>query len=208
MTEIKICGLSRLEDIEYVNEAAPDYAGFIIEFPKSHRSIDIERLKKLRARLNPHIQAVGVFVDAPLSLVAAAANTDLVDIIQLHGNEDEEYISSLRTNTNKRIIKAFQVRDREDVIKAEKSSADYILLDSGQGTGQSFDWKLLDGINRCFFLAGGINLDNMEEAVKKLQPYALDISSGVESDKKKDRAKIIEAVKRLRIINNRQKETR
>lgn len=195
MSRIKICGLSREEDICYVNEAGADYAGFIIDFPKSHRNVSPEKVKALRSKLDEQIQAVGVFVDQPECKVAKIAATDRIDLIQLHGEEDESYIRRLRADTDKPIIKAFQIQGLEDIQMAEESNADYILLDSGQGTGRPFDWKLLDKIQRPFFLAGGLSPSNIEEAVFKIQPFAVDVSSGVEIEKQKDREKIIAAVR-------------
>jgi len=194
MSKIKICGLYREEDIEYVNAAQPDYAGFIIDFPKSHRNVTIERVKILKAGLQKQIKAVGVFVDQSEEKTAQLANEGVIDLIQLHGREDEAYITKLRMLTEKPLIKAFQINTMEDAQMAQKSSADYILLDSGQGTGRRFDWNLLKNIQRPFFLAGGLTPINIEETVKNIHPYAVDLSSGVETDRRKDRAKIIAAV--------------
>ncbi len=201
MINVKICGLKREEDVTYVNEAMPTYAGFILNFPKSHRSIDIMTLERLKKQLNSQIQAVGVFVDAPMELVADIADRNLIDLIQLHGQEDELYIQRLRTYTQKKIIKAFKISSEEDVYTAKKSTADYILLDSGQGSGKCFDWKLLDNINREYFLAGGLFAGNLKEAATMLNPYGVDLSSGVETDKIKDRTKIIEVMKIINKLN-------
>ena len=194
MSKIKICGLSREEDISYVNEAGADYAGFIIDFPKSHRNVSPEKVKSLKKSLKKEIKTVGVFVDQPKCKIAELANQDVIDLIQLHGKEDEAYIAGLRELTRKPVIKAFQVRSDVDIEKAKKSSADYILLDSGQGTGTSFDWRLLKNIQRPFFMAGGLNIYNIEEALALIHPFGVDLSSGVETDKRKDRDKILAVV--------------
>lgn len=194
MSKIKICGLSREEDIMYVNQAKADYAGFVINFPKSHRNVTPERAKVLKEGLIKGITAVGVFVNQPASELALMANRDVVDMIQLHGEEDESYIEKLKGMTDKPIIKAFQIKSDEDIRKAEQSCADYILLDAGRGEGKTFDWHLLLKMRRQYFLAGGLTPLNIEEAIKKYHPFAIDISSGVETEKKKDRRKIIDAV--------------
>lgn len=198
MSKIKICGLSRMEDIQAVNAIKPDYAGFVINFPKSHRSVNVQKLKELKKPLNPEIQAVGVFVDQPVELVAGIAQADYVDVIQLHGMEDENYINRLRIYTEKPVIQAFQIRTIEDIKKAEESSADYILLDAGQGSGSCFDWELLEAVKRPYFLAGGISAENIEEAIKIAHPFALDVSSGVETDQIKDVEKIKTIVTKVR----------
>lgn len=195
MSRIKICGLSRSEDIIYVNETKPDYAGFIINFPRSHRNIDVQKLKELKQTLNPDIKAVGVFVDQPVELVAGIAQAGLIELIQLHGKEDENYIRRLRIHTGVRIIKAFQITSPEDMKAVEKSSADYVLLDAGQGSGKTFDWQFLADVERPYFLAGGISADNIEAAMNIAKPFALDVSSGVETDKIKDKKKMMEVVR-------------
>lgn len=193
--KIKICGLRRPEDIEAVNFFRPDYAGFIVEFPKSFRSVTAEELNGLTAKLDKNIIAVGVFVNAPEELPAQLLNEGGIGIAQLHGQEDEDYIRRLRNLTDKPLIKAFSIKSEEDIQKAAKSSADYILLDQGSGgTGKAFDWSLIQEMNRPFFLAGGIGPDNLERAIREIQPYAVDLSSSVETDKWKDPEKIHQVV--------------
>ena len=207
MTKIKICGLRRPEDIEMVNEYRPDYCGFIINFPKSHRSISPEQVRALVKGLDrENIVPVGVFVDEDIHTVASLLNEGIIDMAQLHGSEDEEYIKALRQLTDKEIIKAFAVRDRKSLEAAAKSSADYILLDQGQGSGETFDWSVLKGADarevfggdgtpgRRWFLAGGINAENAANAIESFRPFALDISSAVETDKFKDPAKVKEII--------------
>ena len=198
MTKIKICGLYRDADVDYVNEARPDYAGFILLFPKSHRNLTPERAAELRKRLAPGIRAVGVFVDQPAEIVAAAAETVGLDVIQLHGHEDDAAIASLREKTSCAIWKAFRVRSAADLDAAGKSAADEVLLDNGYGTGEAFDWSLAGGLDRPFLLAGGLTPENIPEAVHALRPKLVDVSSGVETEKVKDREKILAAVRAAR----------
>ena len=194
MTKIKICGLYRDADIDYVNEAEPDYAGFILLFPKSHRNLTPEQAAALRKRLRPGIRAVGVFVDQAVETVAAAAESVGLDVIQLHGHEDDAYIAALREKSACAIWKAFKIRSAADLDAARESTADEVLLDNGYGTGESFDWSLTGGFDRPFLLAGGLTPENIPEAIRTLRPKIVDISSGVETDKVKDREKIIAAV--------------
>ena len=198
MSKIKICGLYRKEDIEYANEVRPDYIGFIINFPKSHRNLSPEDAKALKEKLDENIKAVGVFVDQSIEYVSEAAEIIGLDVIQLHGHEDEEYIKTLRDKTDRMIWKAFKVRSEEDLKKAENSSADEILLDNGYGTGETFDWDLINDFKRLFILAGGLTPGNIKEAVGKYDPNIVDISSGVETDKVKDKSKMQAAVDAVR----------
>ena len=199
MTKIKICGLFRSCDIDYVNEATPDFCGFIIDVPKSHRNVTVEQVRLLRKSLCPEIQAVGVFVDAPQELIAGLVLDGTLDLVQLHGQEDEVYIAELRKQISVPIIKAFSVQTSEDVRRAEESSADCILLDHGSGgTGASFDWSLLTGLTRPYVLAGGLTPENLPGAIKRLHPWTVDLSSGVETDGEKDRSKILAAVQAVR----------
>lgn len=195
MTKIKICGLSRPCDIDFVNEARPDWCGFIIGFPKSHRNVTPEQVRALTARLAPEVTPVGVLVNQPVERAAALLNEGVVSVIQLHGQESEDYLAALRALVPGRPVwRAFQVRSRDDLAAANRSSADLVLLDSGQGTGQTFDWSLLDSVERPYLLAGGLRPDNIAQAVHAVHPYGLDLSSGVETDKVKDRQKILAAV--------------
>ena len=200
MTLIKICGLSRECDIDYVNEAKPDYIGFILHFPQSRRNITDDRAAQLRRRLSPEIRAVGVFVDQPVETVLAAADKIGLDVIQLHGHEDDAYIAALRGETPLPVWKAFRVRRAEDLAAAEKSLADEVLLDNGYGTGEVFDWTLASGFSRPFLLAGGLTPDNLASAIRTLRPKLADISSGVETDGVKDRDKIHAAVRAARSL--------
>ncbi len=194
-TKIKICGLRRREDILAVNEAKPDYCGFIIEFPRSFRSITEVQVRELVQELSAKISAVGVFVNAPIELVSGLLNDGTLALAQLHGQEDESYIRELKKITGKPVIKAFSVKTKEDIEKALISPADYILLDQGGGgTGKTFDWSLIPKIRREFFLAGGIGAENLRQAIQEIRPYAVDLSSSVETDRWKDPVKIRQVV--------------
>lgn len=185
MTKVKICGLSRECDIEYANMLKPDYIGYVF-WQKSRRYVTGEQAKALTQRLDEAITPVGVFVDEELKRVSQLANAGIIKIIQLHGHEDEAYLKELKSMTDAPIIKAFKIRSAADIERASAFPSDYVLLDNGYGTGQTFDWGFVSGIDRPFFLAGGVNADNVAGAIEKLQPYAVDISSGVETDGYKD----------------------
>lgn len=191
MTKIKICGLRRPEDIEYVNEVKADFAGFILS-PKFWRYIAPEQVKILRKNVPSSTKIVGVVVDEDINYVASLINDGTIDIAQLHGSENEDYIRKLRLLTFDRavITKVFIIKSDEDIKKAKASSADYVLLDSGTGTGNTFDWTIIRDIGRDYFLAGGLNPSNVGEAVLKYHPFAVDVSSGVETEKVKDSEKI------------------
>ena len=185
MTKIKFCGLKRIEDIKYANDLKPDFIGFVFA-PKSKRFVDADTARELKNLLDTEIKAVGVFVDEDINVVTKLLKDGIIDIAQLHGSEDEEYIKSLRAICDKPIIKAFTRVSKDDIKKANESTADYILLDSGKGSGETFDWDLIKEVNRPYFLAGGLTLDNVENAVKTLHPFVVDVSSGIETDGFKD----------------------
>lgn len=198
--KIKLCGMFRDCDIEFVNEANPDYIGFIVMFQKSHRNIDLETALRLKKRLSPEIQSVAVSVDAPVEGLAEFANSGAAELLQLHGNEDAEYIARLRELTDAPIIKAVRVGSFADIEAAQSLDADFLLLDSGTGSGKAFDHSLIDTsrITKPFFLAGGLTPENVRAAAREILPYAVDMSSGIETDKLKDREKILAAVKAVR----------
>lgn len=189
MTKIKFCGLSHPCDIEAANELNPAYIGFVFA-PKSKRYVTWEQAASLKRLLNPDIKTVGVFVNEPPENIAYSLNDGTIDIAQLHGKEDENDIKQLRRYTKKTIIKAFRIKTANDILAAEQCSADYILLDSGAGTGTVFDWELIQNIKRPYFLAGGLDADNVGAAIKMLHPYAVDVSTGIETDGKKDKTKM------------------
>ena len=201
MTRVKLCGLTRLCDIEAANALLPEYIGFVFA-EKSRRRVTDQEAKALRAGLDPAVQAVGVFVREQPERVAALLNEGVIDLAQLHGGEDESYLASLRELTDRPLIQAFRVETEEDLRRAEVSTADYILLDHGAGgTGEAFDWSLLRGFERPYFLAGGLGPENAAEAVKALHPFAVDVSSGIETDGVKDRRKMREFVEAVRTIS-------
>lgn len=194
--KIKICGLCRDEDIDYANQVQPDYAGFV--FAKSRRQITEEQAIRFREKLLPQIQTVGVFVNAPAEEIIAYLTDGIIDMAQLHGDETEEDIQYIKAVTHKPVIKAVKVRHRYDVEAWLDSEADYLLFDSGAGSGETFDWELLAGVDREYFLAGGLQPDNLERAMEAVEAYAIDLSSGVETDGVKDFAKMQKVVQTVR----------
>ena len=199
MTRIKICGLTRPEDIDAVNAARPDFCGFVVDFPQSRRNVTHAQLRALRGRLDGGIVPVGVFVDAPPEVVAALQNDGTIRIAQLHGREDGDYIAALRALTGgKPVWKAYRVRTGADIEAARRSTADRVLLDNGTGTGAAFDWALVGEIGRRWVLAGGLTPENLPDAVRRLKPWGVDLSSGVETDGVKDAGKIFAAVAAVR----------
>lgn len=213
MTKIKICGLSRIEDIEYVNELLPDYAGFV--FAKSKRQVALEKAEILIKKLNRDIKTVGVFVNEDILTVKNIADKLKLKVIQFHGSEDAEYLSNFNGFT---VWKAVSIKAEEnnlpsiteyqkEIDKTDKYDAEAVLLDSSVkgakgGTGVNFDWDIIPklNINKKLILAGGLSVVNVKEAVLKVQPYAVDISSGVETDGVKDFNKIKNFIERVRNI--------
>lgn len=197
--KIKICGLKRNEDIEYVNEALPDYIGFVLS--KSRRQVTLQQAYDLKRDLNSRIKSVGVFVNEPQDMIAELAKNGIIDLAQLHGNEDNVYISKLREKTDGKvkIIKAISISNEFSIDQINEIDADFFLLDNGSGgTGKAFDYSLIKNkVNDRIFLAGGINAGNIKNAVS-LNPYCIDVSSGAESDGIKDREKIIKLVRSIR----------
>lgn len=200
MTKVKLCGMSRVDDIAAVNLLKPDYIGFINLFPKSHRNIDFQTALMLKSMLDPSIPSVGVFVNREIKELTPYTLSNVIDAIQLHGQEDETYIRNLRTVTPSYIpiVKAFRIRSEDDLRAAEQSPADYVLLDNGRGTGETFDWSLIRNFSRPYFLAGGLGPDNLEEAISRFHPYAVDLSSGIETNQVKDPAKMEQCMKIVR----------
>ncbi|KJR48473.1 Phosphoribosylanthranilate isomerase [Desulfosporosinus sp. I2] len=189
----------------------PDFIGFV--FAKSRRQVSGGWAEAMRPRLRSEITPVGVFVNQPLAKVARLLNDNIIEMAQLHGAENENYIQQLKTLTNKPIIKAVRVLSQQDIESAQHTAADFLLLDNGTGgTGESFDWSLVSKEKKRqqqqqqkqkqkqkpFFLAGGLTADNLEQAIAATSPYAVDLSSGVETDGMKDRDKILEIVRRMR----------
>ena len=201
MTRIKLCGLARPRDIEWANALMPDYIGFVFA-RKSRRYAPPERARALREGLDPGIRAVGVFVNEAPEAVAALLNDGIIDIAQLHGGEDEAYIRALRRLTDRPLIQAFRVDGPADLDQARRSSADHVLLDNGAGgTGTAFDWTFLKDFDRPYFLAGGLGPGNVAQAVEALRPFAVDVSSGIETDGVKDYDKMAAFVNAVRNAN-------
>ena len=199
MTKIKICGFRRSKDIMMANRYKPDFAGFIIDFPKSHRSITPEEATKLGSFLTEEIPIVGVFVDQPMEKVISLLKDGTIDIAQLHGNEPPDYIKQVQDATGCGVIKAFEVKSEADIEEACKSPADYLLLDQGKGGGETFDWSLIkQRPDKPWFLAGGLTVDNLQQAIDTIHPWGVDISSGVETDGVKDEEKVKEVVSIVR----------
>ena len=190
MTRIKLCGLSREEDIHAVNALMPDYVGFVF-WSRSKRYVSPEHAQTLRKILAEGISAVGVFVDEDPANIASLTRSGTIDLIQLHGHETEDYITNLRSLTPAPIIKAFKFSGTSG------TSADYIMIDSGMGTGKTFDWSAIHA-SRPYFLAGGLSPENVRLAIRTLHPFAVDVSSGIETGGTKDAEKMrafVEAVR-------------
>ncbi|MCH5206489.1 MAG: phosphoribosylanthranilate isomerase [Oscillospiraceae bacterium] len=206
--KIKLCGMFRECDIDYVNEAQPDYIGFIVMFQKSHRNIDLETVLRLKKRLSPSIKSVAVSVDADLKQFAEFARLGAADLLQCHGSENAEYIARLREMTGVSIIKSVKVTSFSDIENADVLGADFLLLDSGTGSGKTFDHSLIipEKIKTPFFLAGGLTPENIAAAAREIRPYGVDLSSGIETEKLKDREKILKAVTEIRALKGEQNE--
>lgn len=189
MTKIKFCGLSHPQDIAAANRWKPEYIGFVF-YSKSIRYISPEKAKILKKQLSPQIQAVGVFVNETPETIAGLLEEGIIDAAQLHGQEDSQYIHALRKLTDKPLIQAVQIHTYKDLRKAADSAADFLLLDSGTGTGLPFDWNLLRNIRQDYFLAGGLNPQNVSYAIRQFHPYGVDVSSGIETNRKKDKEKM------------------
>lgn len=217
--KVKMCGISKVETIPAVVEAKPDYMGLV--FAPSKRQVTVDQAKTLVEELhkqytkrynngaeqsnNDEIKTVGVFVNETLdNLVSIATETNL-DVVQLHGDEDEAFIQSLKERTNVEVWKAVQIRSAADAEAWIDSRADMLLFDAYHkdergGTGEVFDWSCLDEFERPFMLAGGIDSTNVARAIRTVRPYGIDISSGIETDGVKDDEKITAFTKLVRTI--------
>ena len=201
--KLKICGLTRLDDVEIVNAVLPDYVGFV--FAKSRRQVDETMADLMKRRLHPNVQAVGVFVNEEMERIVRLCNRGTIDVIQLHGDEDRDYMDTLKNQVPNEVIKAVRVQTTQQIAEAEKLPCDYLLLDTdtkGQygGSGVAFDWSLIPVLEKPYFLAGGLNFDNVQCAVSKCRPYCLDVSSGVETNGVKDLEKIQKIVQFVRSV--------
>lgn len=198
MVKIKICGLKTIEDIEMANRSQPDFAGFV--FAGSRRRITPEKAAELKRVLLPKIQSVGVFVNEEIDQIVRLVQDGVLDYIQLHGDEDQAYIRQLKEKTDKPVIKAVRVRKQEDILRAEKLPCEYLLLDTYKageygGSGESFPWEMIPKLEKPFFLAGGLSAGNIAEALQCCYPWAVDVSSSVETNGRKDAEKVREFMK-------------
>ncbi len=201
MCKIKICGLKRDCDIDYVNATLPDYIGFV--FANTRRYIDYDSAARLKSRLDGRIKSVGVYVNEDRDKVCEAADRGIADMIQLHGDEDADYINYIKSRVPAPIIKSVRVQSAQQILSAQELPCDYLLLDAYKkgiygGTGHSFCWDLIPPLKKPFFLAGGLDSKNILSAARTVKPFALDISSGVEENGFKSREKIDEIIKLIR----------
>jgi phosphoribosylanthranilate isomerase len=211
--KIKICGLKRIEDIDAVNQYKPDYIGFV--FAPGKRQITPQQAMILKQNLSQEILAAGVFVNSSIEMITELAEENIIDLIQLHGDETVEYANSLKAEMQKlelktgkyipiiQVIKVHTIEDiTENLLKSDSYPADYLLFDTYTkgmygGSGTAFDWSLIPKVNKPWFLAGGIGISNIAEA-KQTNAYCIDVSSSVETDGYKDPHKIEEIIKMIR----------
>ena len=210
--KVKMCGISKVETIPAIVDAKPDYMGLV--FAPSKRQVTVEQAKILIEELHKQcinhydikvVKTVGVFVNETLDNLVRIADTANLDAVQLHGDEDEAFIQSLKERTNVEVWKAVQIRSAADVEKWIDSSADMLLFDAYHkdergGTGEVFDWSSLDAFERPFMLAGGIDSTNVARAIRTVRPYGIDISSGIETNGVKDDEKITAFTKIVKSI--------
>jgi len=203
ISKLKICGIRRIEDILMVNEIKPEFIGFV--FAKSKRQIDLNTAIKLKSKLNSNIKSVGVFVNEDIDQIVKIVNSKAIDIIQLHGNESNNYIKQLKEKVSAKIIKVIKINsDLND--NTAFAEVDYLLYDSGNGSGKPFDWNINIDKKKPIFIAGGININNLEEAYKTFNPFAFDLSSSVEVDGYKNLDKMREIKTKLNSLNGENNE--
>ena len=202
-TRLKICGMRREEDIIMANSLDIAYIGFI--FAPSKRHIDLPQAQHLKKLLKPTIHAVGVFVDAPLETVIQTVHSGAIDLVQLHGSESKEYISALKEKVSAPVIKTIKM-EKHQKDPASFPDADFFLLDSGAGSGKTFDWNQRVGLTKPVFIAGGIGIENIEEAIKRFHPYAIDVSSSVEVNGVKNIQKMRALSEKLKTLNGESNE--
>ena len=188
-----------MEDIEIVNKYLPDYIGFV--FAQSKRKVSMAKAEKLKDNLDSKIKSVGVFVDADKEEILKLYDSQIIDMAQLHGSESEEYMHDLKNKTDNRIkiIKAIEISQKTDLLKYNNSVADYLLLDSGKGSGKTFNWDLInENLNKDYFIAGGLDASNISGLIQRFNPFAVDLSSGLETDGVKDEKKISKVMEIIR----------
>ena len=198
MTKVKVCGLRRKEDIILANAAKPDYIGYVFA-RGSRRYISPEAAGELTQMLDPSIVPVGVFVNSSFDEIISIVNSGAIKMAQLHGGESDELIFRLKEH-GVPVIRAFKVNESFEASAAECCPADYILLDSGSGSGKTFDWSLIGSIHREYFLAGGLDAGNVSQAIERLHPYGVDASSSMETNGFKDRDKVMAFVRAARLL--------
>ena len=196
-TKIKICGLFREVDIEYVNEVLPDYIGFVF-WENSRRFVDAKKAEQLHFKLDKRILSVGVFVNESPEEIISLLKNDIIQVAQLHGDETEEMIVEIQEKSGKPVWKAIKVNQSKDAKSWMNSTANCLLLDNGYGTGKTFDWSEVPEMTRPYFVAGGIDSSNVKEAIQRFHPFGIDVSSSVETNGYKDPEKIAELVRRIR----------
>jgi phosphoribosylanthranilate isomerase len=201
--KLKICGIKRVRDIEMVNTINPAFIGFV--FAQSKRQIDLPLALSLKAKLNRSIKSVGVFVDEPMENVIKIAKSGAIDLIQLHGEETNCYIRELKSSVRLQVIKAIKM-DGSQRESSNFPDAYFFLLDSGKGSGKTFDWSQQLKVNKPIFIAGGIGLENIAEANKFFHPYAFDVSSSVETNGVKNLLKMKELSEKIKTLNGEDNE--
>ncbi len=204
MVKVKICGLKTMADIKTANRLRPDFTGFVF-YPLSKRYVSLIKARGLKAALARNIKTVGVFVNAPVEEIAAAADEGIINMVQLHGDENNAYITRLKAICTLPVIKAVRVKDEADIKRAAYFDCEYLLFDTYSrgaygGTGRQFDLRLLAAADKSkpYFLAGGLTPENVRQAIKTAAPYAVDVSGGVETDGVKDAAKIAAFIKQAK----------
>lgn len=205
MSRIKICGLTTQKDIEIVNKYKPDYIGFV--FSKSPRQVNFDKAQALKNNLDRSIYSIGVFVNEPVELIEKLWRCRIIDMIQLHGDEDDKYIKRLKMLVKCKIIKAVRVKNSDQILNEEQKKCDFLLLDAYDknaygGNGKKFNWDLIPNeLVKPYFLAGGLNIDNVTKAIKTLNPFCVDVSSSVETNGIKDEEKIKKIIKKVRSVD-------
>lgn len=201
MAFIKICGLKREADIQYANALLPEYIGFV--FAKSRRRIDAVGALELRKQLDERIKSVGVFVKEEIALIKELCEAGIIDLVQLHGEEDAAYMEALQREISKPLIRAVRVRGTEDILSALEFPCEFLLFDTyaaqeAGGSGKMFDHRMIPDISKPFFMAGGLNSFNVAEVIEAVHPYAVDVSSGVEEKGSKQKDKMEAFVRAVR----------